>query len=234
MDRKERKDLAVEGLRKSFKTGSETIEVLKDVAFTAKAGEKIAIVGKSGSGKSTLLGLMAGLDRPDSGSIQVGDWRLDQMDEAQKTLYRRKSLGIVFQQFHLMPDLTAVENVLLPMELAGRADSSTIQRAHELLKQVGLSQRMYHFPSQLSGGECQRVAIARALLPEPELILADEPTGNLDDQNAKLISDLIFQMLENSGARGRKSVLLLVTHNEQLAARCDRILRLQSGVLSGS
>lgn len=229
MDSKE--VVSVRDLKKSFRTGSETIEVLKAVNFVARAGERIAIVGKSGSGKSTLLGLLAGLDRPDSGSIQVGGEALEKLDEAAKTLYRRNSLGIVFQQFHLMPDLTALENVLLPLELSGRATEQEIQKAKALLAEVGLTDRMDHFPGQLSGGECQRVAIARALLPAPRLILADEPTGNLDDQNAQLIADLIFKMM--SRGFSENSVLLLVTHNEQLAARCDRILHLTAGRLEG-
>lgn len=201
-----------------------TVEVLKGVTFGVRTGETVAILGESGSGKSTLLALLAGLDRPDSGEISVDDEPLVGMNETQLAAFRARKLGIVFQQFHLMQDLTALENVALPLELAG--DGEARARATELLAAVGLADRGHHFPRELSGGECQRVAIARALVARPKLLLADEPTGNLDLRTAEKVADLFFSLVAEQG-----STLVLVTHSEVLAKRCSRVARLGDGVL---
>ncbi len=218
--------LSVENLHKSFRQGERAIEVLRGVNFEASPGESVAIVGQSGSGKSTLLAMLAGLDRPDQGAVKVGGVTLSSLDEKTITRFRADRLGIVFQQFHLMPDLTAEENVMLPLELNPNQTSRKQQRdlARAELEKVGLGHRMSHFPRQLSGGECQRVAIARALVVKPSLLLADEPTGNLDFETATTVSDMLFAQAERAGA-----ILLLVTHSEELAKRCKRVLRLKQG-----
>lgn len=200
------------------------VEVLKGVSFEIQTGETVAILGESGSGKSTLLALLAGLDRPDEGQIQIDGSDITALDETGLAAFRAAKLGIVFQQFHLMQDLTALENVSLPLELAGEVHAR--ERAHEMLAAVNLAPRASHFPRELSGGECQRVAIARALVARPRLLLADEPTGNLDLKTAETISDLFFSLVE-----AQKSTLILVTHSEVLARRCGRVARLGDGVL---
>ena len=201
------------------------LEILSGLSLSINAGEATAILGASGSGKSTLLGLLAGLDEPTSGEIHLFGRSLGALDEDQRALLRAGRVGFVFQSFQLLPGMTALENVMLPLELAGRP--SPQETALEALASVGLAERTGHFPSQLSGGEQQRVAIARAFAVKPELLFADEPTGSLDTVTGRRISELLFEMREQTGA-----ALLLVTHDTQLAARCDRRLRLEAGRLA--
>jgi putative ABC transport system ATP-binding protein len=203
------------------------ITVLHDIDLTIAAGERVAIVGPSGSGKTTLLLLLAGLEHPASGGITLNDVALDRLDRDQLADMRRERIGIVFQSFHLVPSLSALDNVALPLEIAGRHDARA--QALQMLERVGLAPRRWHYPAQLSGGEQQRVAIARALVHRPQLVLADEPTGNLDDHTGAEITGLLFSLNRESG-----STLVLVTHDMTLAERCDRILRLHEGRLSES
>jgi len=192
--------------------------------MSLEQGQSAAILGQSGSGKSTLLSLIAGLDQPDSGQVCIDGQCLTSMDEAARTRFRASRLGIVFQQFHLMPHLTAWENVTLPLELQGQ--SRPEGRARELLQAVGLEARSHHLPSQLSGGECQRVALARALAPRPKLLLCDEPTGNLDEATGSQIVELLFGLAQQEGTS-----LVIVTHNQQLAGRCGLRFHLLGGKL---
>ena len=216
--------LQVNDLVKTFATSgtSNPIEVLSGLNFELEQGATVAIVGQSGSGKSTLLSLMAGLDHPTSGSIQLKGQNLNAMDEEQLSKFRAQNIGIVFQQFHLMSHLTALENISLPLEL--NHDPDAFSKAKEALEQVELQHREHHFPHQLSGGECQRVAIARALVVRPALLLADEPTGNLDNKTGEHIANLFFDLVSST-----KMTLLFVTHNEHLAERCQRQHLLKEG-----
>jgi putative ABC transport system ATP-binding protein len=198
------------------------LDILCDVGLHIMPGESFAIVGASGSGKTTLLGLLAGLDTPDTGSIQLDGHRLQQLDEEARADMRRRLVGFVFQSFHLLPALTAEENVMLPLELEG--NSSARSRAREALEAVGLSARRRHYPAQLSGGEQQRVAIARAFVHRPRVLFADEPTGNLDQRTGHHVCDLLFGL-----NRDHRTTLVLVTHDSALAARCDRSIELQEG-----
>jgi putative ABC transport system ATP-binding protein len=218
--------LEVHHLHKSFHQGDQTIQVLKDLNLRLSDGEKVAILGKSGSGKSTLLALLAGLDDPQSGKILVGGKNLFELSEADRTAFRSKDLGIIFQQFHLVDSLTAVENVELPLLIQGEDFGEARKKALDLLEKVGLKDRASHFPRQLSGGECQRVAIARALIHKPQLILADEPSGNLDQETGKQVMSLLFELLNEFGVTA-----LLVTHSLELAEACDRKLELKDGQL---
>jgi putative ABC transport system ATP-binding protein len=213
-------------VRKSFETPAGTIEVLRGVDLEVTAGETVAIVGESGSGKSTLLSLLAGLDVPTRGRVEVDGRDLGAMSERELAAFRARQLGIVFQQFHLMGGLTAEENVALPLELQGEADAQ--KRAHDALDHVGLADRADHLPSRLSGGECQRVALARALVVEPALLLADEPSGSLDARTGDAVNRLLFDLVARRG-----TTLLLVTHSERLADACDRRVRLEAGRLEG-
>ena len=201
------------------------IEVLSGVDLTIANGERIAVVGPSGSGKTTLLLLLAGLERPSSGSVCIAETTLETLDADQLADLRRDHIGIVFQSFHLIPSLTALENVALPLEIAGRRDAQI--RAAQMLEKVGLGQRQDHYPAQLSGGEQQRIAIARAVIHQPSVVLADEPTGNLDERTGARISDILLTLNEDFG-----TTLVLVTHDVALAARCERVLRLHEGQLS--
>ena len=201
------------------------VRVLDEVSLDVARGERIAITGPSGSGKTTLLLLLGGLERPTGGSVELDGQRLERLGADELADLRRDRIGIVFQSFHLVPSLNALENVALPLEIAGRTDARA--RARALLEAVGLASRMAHYPSQLSGGEQQRVAIARALSHSPKLVLADEPTGNLDDRTGEAVAQLLFSLSEREGG-----ALLLVTHNPALAARCDRVLRLHGGRLT--
>ena len=224
-DREEGVLLQVENLGKSYaQPDGEPLVVLSGAALSLAAGETLAITGQSGSGKSTLMALLAGLDRPDSGRILVAGRDLVGMAEAELTRFRAGNIGIVFQQFHLMPHLSAEENVSLPLELLGRP--CLPEAIDALLDRVGLSSRRRHLPGQLSGGECQRVAIARALAVAPDLLLADEPTGNLDVATGRSVADLLFQLAERE-----RMTMIVVTHNEELAERCTRRLRLARGQL---
>ena len=207
-----------------YQNGTLLTEVIKGIDFTIHQNEKLAIVGKSGSGKTSLLMLMAGLEKPTSGNITYQDQDITTYSEDQLTEYRKKNIGIVFQSFYLIPNYTALENVALPLEINFKKDA--LSQAKEILVDLGLEDRLQHFPSQLSGGEQQRVAIARAMIKKPELILADEPTGNLDDENTEVITELIF----NIATKYQKS-LCLVTHDADLAKRCDRIMTIENGTV---
>jgi putative ABC transport system ATP-binding protein len=203
-------------------SGAAEVHVLKGVSLSVAAGSSLSLVGPSGSGKSTLLMALAGLERAGSGSIRVAGSELTSLNEDALAELRGRAIGIVFQSFHLIPNMTALENVAVPLELAGRRDA--FEHAREELASVGLADRLDHYPAQLSGGEQQRVAIARALVPNPAILLADEPTGNLDAANGTLIADLIFQAQARRG-----TTLILVTHDLGLAERADRVVGLQSG-----
>lgn len=217
--------LQIENLSKSYPHPSGDIPVLSGANASIEKGESVAIIGPSGSGKSTLLALLAGLDKPNNGSLLSGDLRLETLSEEALTQYRAKYLGIVFQQFHLMTHMTALENVLLPLRIAGWDEPE--KAAHQALVSVGLGERQHHFPGELSGGECQRVAIARAMVANPPIILADEPSGNLDSKTGASVMKLLFQLVKEKG-----STLILVTHNEELALECDRRLILGGGQLT--
>jgi putative ABC transport system ATP-binding protein len=215
----------VSGLGKTVDSGGEPLTILQDISFSVMPGETVAIVGASGSGKSTLLGLLAGLDVPTAGQIHLDGVSLAALDEDQRAVQRGRLLGFVFQSFQLLPSLNALENVMLPLELAGTGNAAAT--AGDWLEKVGLGQRLRHYPKTLSGGEQQRVALARAFAPEPRLLLADEPTGNLDAATGQQIIDLMFDL---NASQGR--TLILVTHDEAIAARCGRVLRIQSGRLN--
>jgi putative ABC transport system ATP-binding protein len=214
--------IALTGVNLSLGRGAARVHILKDVDLHIGSGEAIGLVGPSGSGKSTLLMVIAGLERADSGSIAVAGTELAALDEDALARFRGRHIGIVFQSFHLIPTMTALENVAVPLELAGAADAQ--ERAARELAAVRLSARQQHYPAELSGGEQQRVALARALAPDPAILIADEPTGNLDESTGAEIIDLIF-----AGQRARGTTLLLVTHDPQLAKRCDRVVRMRSG-----
>lgn len=214
--------LAVQRLSKVYDTAAGPLQVLHEVSFSLDAGESMAILGPSGSGKSTLLGLCAGLDRPSGGEVRLAGEALEQLDEDGLAALRNRAVGFVFQNFQLLPTLTALDNVTVPLELRG--DREARRRGVELLRQVGLGDRLDHYPVQLSGGEQQRVAIARAFINEPRVLFADEPTGNLDGATAERVRELLFEI---NAARGAS--LVLVTHDETLARRTGRILRLRGG-----
>ena len=218
--------IEVLGLGKTVDNGGEPLTILQDISFSVMPGETVAIVGASGSGKSTLLGLLAGLDEPSGGEVRLDGETLNALSEDQRARLRGRLLGFVFQSFQLLPSLTALENVMLPLELAGVAKGSELARTW--LERVGLAHRLQHYPKHLSGGEQQRVALARAFAPNPRLVLADEPTGNLDAATGQQIIELMFDLNAKQG-----TTLLLVTHDEAIAARCGRILRIQSGRLAG-
>jgi putative ABC transport system ATP-binding protein len=206
----------------SLGRGAARVHILKNISLTIARGEAVGLTGPSGSGKSTLLMAMAGLERPDAGRIAIDGANLAQLNEDDLARFRGARIGIVFQSFHLIPTMTALENVAVPLELAGARDADPLARAE--LAAVGLGDRLQHYPAELSGGEQQRVALARALAPRPSILVADEPTGNLDDENGRIVMDLLFAL-----RRARGATLVLVTHDETLAARCDRIIRLRSG-----
>ncbi len=214
--------LQVDHVSKVVQTADVTLTILDDVSLQIAKGQSVAIVGPSGAGKSTLLGLMAGLDTPSSGSISLGPHNITAMDEEGRARVRAELVGFVFQTFQLLGSLTALENVALPLELAGQRGATAI--AKEFLNQVGLSARLTHYPKQLSGGEQQRVAIARAFACEPKILFADEPTGNLDQTTGAAISDLLFRLNEQSG-----TTLVLVTHEQRLASRCARTITIDDG-----
>jgi putative ABC transport system ATP-binding protein len=219
--------IALAGVNLSLGQGAARVHILKDIDLTIAGGEAVGLVGPSGSGKSTLLMVMAGLERADSGSVTVAGEDLRRLDEDALARFRGRHVGIVFQSFHLIPTMTALENVAVPLELAGLADAQ--QRAREELAAVGLADRLDHYPAQLSGGEQQRVAVARALAPHPAIVVADEPTGNLDEDTGKQIIELLF-----AGHERRGTTLVLVTHDSALAARCARVVRLRSGHVDGA
>ena len=214
--------LAAEGLGKQVSSPEGTLAILSDVSLSIRRGESVAIIGASGAGKSTLLALLAGLDEPTSGRALLAGNDLTSLDEDGRAAVRADHVGFVFQSFHLVPSLTAIENVMLPLELAHRRDAR--EAAREVLGRVGLAERVGHYPRQLSGGEQQRVAIARAFVRQPDVLFADEPTGNLDAATGEKIMDLLFGL-----NRATQATLVLVTHDRQLAERCDRIIRLEAG-----
>ena len=214
--------VAMRGVDLSLGRGAARVHILRGVDLSIAPGESIGIVGASGSGKSTLLMIMAGLERPDQGEIEIEGVSLGSLGEDGLAKFRGARIGIVFQSFHLIPTMTALENVAAPLELAGAADA--LVRARAELALVGLTERAGHYPAQLSGGEQQRIALARALVASPSLLIADEPTGNLDETTGKAIMDLMFDLPSRRG-----STLVLVTHDAALAARCDRVIRMRSG-----
>jgi putative ABC transport system ATP-binding protein len=216
--------LILQDVRKSFTQGGQEIQVLKGLNGKIEDGEVVAVVGQSGSGKSTLLSLLSGLDMPTSGAVSVNGQDLTKLSQDEITRFRAQHIGIVFQQFHLMAHLTALENVMLPLEILNQSDIEI--RAKKILESMELSHRLKHFPSQLSGGECQRVAMARALVVEPSILLADEPSGNLDVETGARVMSAFFEAI-----RKTKVTTVLVTHSEALAARCDRQLTLKNGIL---
>lgn len=214
--------LHVQDLSKSYRSGSRELTVLQGISFSIAAGSTCAVVGPSGSGKTTLLGLCAGLDRPSAGSVYLNDRSIDLLDEDERALLRNQFVGFVFQDFQLVPTLTALENVMVPLELRGESEAEP--RAHAWLERVGLGDRLDHYPAQLSGGEQQRVALARAFVNHPKILFADEPTGNLDDETSRKIVELLFELNKENG-----TALVLVTHNLELAQLTHRIIRLRSG-----
>jgi putative ABC transport system ATP-binding protein len=214
--------ISLTGVNLSLGRGAARVHILKDIDLHIGAGEAIGLVGPSGSGKSTLLMVMAGLEQADTGSIVVAGSDLRKLGEDDLARFRGRNVGIVFQSFHLIPTMTALENVAVPLELAG--DANAFRRAQEELAAVGLAERLSHYPAQLSGGEQQRVALARALAPNPAILVADEPTGNLDEATGRQVIDLLF-----AGHVNRGTTLVLVTHDTALAQRCDRVVRLRSG-----
>ena len=214
--------LSLDKVSKTFGSGDRSLEVLKQSSFYARAGESIAVVGPSGSGKTTLLGICAGLDTPTSGEIKLNGVSLGELSEDQRSDVRNRFVGFVFQNFQLLPTLTALGNVMVPLELRGESDVES--EAKDLLKKVGLGERVDHYPVQLSGGEQQRVAIARAFINRPRILFADEPTGNLDSDTSHSIVDLLFELNRNSG-----TTLILVTHDRELASKTDRVLRIDNG-----
>lgn len=217
--------IEISQLVKSVQTSEGLLTILKGIDLTIREGEVVAIVGASGSGKSTLLGLMAGLDGATSGDVKLNGKSLSAMDEEQRAILRGQLVGFVFQSFQLLPSLTALENVMLPIELKG--DAAAREKARALLERVGLSERWHHYPNQLSGGEQQRVAIARAFATEARILFADEPTGNLDTATGAKVIDLLFDL-----NREFSTTLVLVTHDERLAKRCDRIIKLVAGEIA--
>jgi len=217
--------IAVEGVTKSIVNGARRVDILRGIDFSVERGQFVALMGSSGSGKSTLLGLLAGLDAVSSGSIRVDGADITKMGEDALALLRSRKIGFVFQSFNLIPTLTAEENILLPFELSG-AKGDGRQRAQELLMQVGLEHRGHHYPVQLSGGEQQRVALARAFITRPSLLLADEPTGNLDSSNGRHILELLVRINRKEGA-----TLVMVTHDAALAAYADRSILMRDGLI---
>lgn len=216
--------LCVENLTKSYKSGSAILTVLHEISVIIEAGSSCAIVGPSGSGKTTLLGLCAGLDLPTHGNVMLNGIELNRLSEDERAAVRNQQVGFVFQNFQLMPTLTALENVMVPLELRG--EKGAYHRAKELLQQVGLGQRLNHYPVQLSGGEQQRVALARAFVNRPRILFADEPTGNLDSETSERIEEILFQLNAEHG-----TTLVIATHDLELAARTGRIIKLKAGAV---
>ena len=222
MNHNEKTILSARGIGKTVKSGESDLVILREIDLSVTAGEAVAIVGASGSGKSTLLAILAGLDTPTAGKVEVDGADLFALDEDQRAELRGRSVGFVFQSFQLLPSLTALENVMLPLELAGRADAEELSR--EILSKVGLKERFSHYPKHLSGGEQQRVALARAFSVRPKLLFADEPTGSLDAEAGDSVIDLVFELNRSFG-----TTLVMVTHDEHLAQRCARVIRLVAG-----
>lgn len=218
--------LQLEHVAKVYRSGSRELKVLDDINFSVEAGATLSIVGPSGSGKTTLLGLCAGLDRATSGSVELNGIRLNNLNEDQLADVRNRYVGFIFQNFQLLPTLTALENVMVPLELRG--EKNTKSRAMDLLDKVGLAERGHHYPTQLSGGEQQRVSLARAFSNQPQILFADEPTGNLDAETSEKVEKLLFDLNKEAG-----TTLILVTHNLELAAKTQRIIRIKGGKVNG-
>lgn len=216
------KILNIQQLKKTYTSGSKNLTVLDDITFSIEEGDTFSIVGPSGSGKTTLLGLCAGLDRPDGGTIELCGTALDSLNEDQRAQLRNQKVGFIFQDFQLLPTLTALENVSVPLELQGDPDAAKV--GMQLLDEVGLADRFHHYPSQLSGGEQQRVALARAFSNKPSILFADEPTGNLDEETGEKVVQLLFELNKAAG-----TTLVIVTHDLDLAKRTQHILRLKGG-----
>ncbi len=216
--------ISVNNLCKKVSTQEGELTILQDISFQVNKAETVAVTGESGSGKSTLLSLLAGLDQPSSGSIIIDEQHLSELDEDGLAAFRASRIGFVFQSFHLLASLTALENVMLPLDLAGKSDAR--EQATDLLQRVGLKDRVKHYPRQLSGGEQQRVAIARAFASKPQILFADEPTGNLDSKTGNTVAELLFELNED-----QSTTLVLVTHDENLARRCQQRLVLEAGKL---
>jgi putative ABC transport system ATP-binding protein len=214
--------LSARGIGKTVKSGTNDLVILREIDLEVTRGEAVAVVGASGSGKSTLLAILAGLDTPSGGEVRIDGTVITELDEDARARVRASNVGFVFQSFQLLPSLTALENVMLPLELGGNADAES--RAQEILSRVGLGERLHHYPKHLSGGEQQRVALARAFVVRPKLLLADEPTGSLDAASGSDVIELLFRMNREYG-----TTLVLVTHDESLAARCARVVRLAAG-----
>ncbi|WP_424424103.1 ABC transporter ATP-binding protein [Parvibaculum sp.] len=219
--------IEVRDLKLSLPSAAGLVNILRGIDLDVAEGATVGLVGPSGSGKSTLLMVLAGLERPDEGSVRIAGKELTGLDEDALARFRRAHIGIVFQSFHLIPTMTALENVAIPLEFAGRADA--LERAKAELDAVGLGHRLSHYPAQLSGGEQQRVALARAVAGDPEILLADEPTGNLDQKTGTEIIELMFALHRRKG-----TTLLLITHDDRLAARCARVIRLKDGLIEGA
>lgn len=218
--------LQLEHVAKVYRSGSRELKVLDDINFSVEAGATLSIVGPSGSGKTTLLGLCAGLDRATSGSVELNGIRLNNLNEDQLADVRNRYVGFIFQNFQLLPTLTALENVMVPLELRGEKNIKS--RAMDLLDKVGLAERGHHYPTQLSGGEQQRVSLARAFSNQPQILFADEPTGNLDAETSEKVEKLLFDLNKEAG-----TTLILVTHNLELAAKTQRIIRIKGGKVNG-
>ena len=216
--------LTAQSLTKTFKSGQHSLTVLNNVSFSIDTGTSCAIVGPSGSGKTTLLGLCAGLDKPSSGSVTLNGNKISEFSEDELSKIRNEQIGFVFQSFQLIPTLTALENVMVPIELRGLAYKDVEERALELLESVGLSDQSHHYPNQLSGGEQQRVGLARAFIHKPGILFADEPTGNLDGETGAQIEQLLFELNQKEG-----TTLVIVTHDRELAEKCDRMIQLKNG-----
>ncbi|WP_179334934.1 ABC transporter ATP-binding protein [Winogradskyella costae] len=214
--------LKISGLEKTYSSGNKQLTVLQNISFAVETGQTFSIVGPSGSGKTTLLGLCAGLDEPNSGSIELCGQDLKDLNEDQRAQLRNKNVGFIFQNFQLLPTLTALENVSVPLELQGHKDA--VKKSLELLEKVGLGDRVHHYPSQLSGGEQQRVALARAFANTPSILFADEPTGNLDEETGEKVIQLLFELNKEAG-----TTLVIITHDLDLANRTQQILRLKGG-----
>lgn len=220
-------NIIIEKLYKSYKNGNEELSIISDLNLSIESNTKVILTGNSGSGKSTLLNLISGMDKLTSGSIFVDNKAVHKLDENSMSEFRSKSIGLIFQFHYLLKDFTALENVMLPGYMSGMSKSKAITKATELIREVGLIDRLEHFPSQLSGGERQRIAVVRSLINDPGIILADEPTGNLDQKNSKKIEELLFELVNNHG-----KTLLLVTHDMALTGRGDIHLKLENGKLS--